>query len=430
MKHFYRLFGVILVVGLMSACGVKEDLGNSYVEGKDHQYMWDSVESYGQRIAEGENGHFFRQGSYIYYLAEGAEMLVPLCNKVDCMHNKEVDAKNYDACNAYIGDVGVFDGISYYDGNLYVLKTEYDDGAFQRLYRIKEDGSGKEKVYEWSNMIVEEWCLHRGDFFYTEHSFYEDEATKEVKENFCVKKISVDNSAETPKTVYEAPQDVSVYILSHLNAYGNYLYFYVVGSTGTLEQSTDAGAWLDYHYEKQMVVNLLTDDVAEIAVSDTETYIGIQTVTFWQDKLVYQTYNHMDELGLSAKTDIYISELDGSDAKVLLEDVLQGSRILTDEKYIYLTNTAFVIRGEEEKQIYQVYNTQMQLVDTIEMIYTTPSDRAIGDASGFYFFMEVNEDDVDLLFFDKSTIGSYQGKAFSYTKIADWKYANADIDES
>ena len=428
MKRFGSLLGMILVIGLLSGCG-KEDLGNSYVEGKDHQYMWEDIDSFAQRRAKGENGYFFRQGSYIYYLPEGANVLVPLCNKVDCMHTKEEVKEKYEECNAYIGMDGTTDGISYYDGYLYFLKTEMTGEGLQRLYRIKEDGSGKEVVHEWEGIAVEDWCLHRGEFFYTEPTFYEDEETRGVQEHFCIKKVEVDGALGTPQLVYEPPEAVSVYILSHLNAYGNYFYFYVVGGTGTLEQSQDEENWLDYHYGRQVVINLLTDERGEITVPNAEIGEDVNSVTFWQDKLVYLGYNHADELGLSAKTDIYIAELNGSDAKILLSDVPQGCRIMTDDDYLYLTNTALVIRGEEEKQIYQVYNKELQLVDTMEVPYTIPNDIAMGDEKGFYFFKGISEEDVDLLFFDKSTIGTYQGAPFSYTKIADWEYSNADLEE-
>lgn len=429
-KRYWNLIFLVVIAVLLSACG-KEDLGNSYVEGKDYQYMLKAMDSFGQLQAKGTNGLFFIQENYIYYLPESADILIPLCNKVECMHTKENNEKKYAECNAYVGDsMGSNLGISFYDGYLYFLKTELEEDGVQRLYRIKEDGSGKEIVYEWDGWIVENWILHRGEVFYAEHTFYVDEKTQETAENFCVKKISVDGTGvQTPELVYESQEGVSIQILTQLNAYGNYVYFYAAGGTGTAEQLLDEEAWLDYFYSEQVAINILTGEKSVVAVPNADSAVSVSSVTFWQDKLIYQGFDHADQQGLQDKVDIYIAELDGSDSKVLLEDVPQGFRMMADDNYLYLTNTALVIRGEAEQQIYQVYDTDMQLVDTMEITYLMPYDGAIGDANGFYFFKGVGEDDIDLVYFDKSTIGTYQGAPFSYTKVADWEYANADLEE-
>ena len=113
----------------------------------------------------------------------------------------------------------------------------------------------------------------------------------------------------------------------------------------------------------------------------------------------------------------------------ILENVKQGTRLIADENYLYLSNVAFVLREGEERQIYQVYNKEFQLVDSIGIPYTSAKDREIGYADGFYYFKNISEEKMALVYFDKSTIGTHQGKDFVYMEVAEWDYANADLED-
>ena len=428
MRSFRKLC-ILLAVLCLTACG-KEELGDTYVEGMDHQYLMHSQDFFERNQARGEHGYFFKVGKYVYYLPDGTDTLVPLCSKVDCMHTDEVEKEKYAMCDAYfIGEAGS-GGIAYQDGYLYLfctVTTELAEEPSQCLYRIKEDGSEKELVYQWEGWTIHQWCIHRGNFFYVEDIYYEDEETKEVIEEINVKKISLDSFwTPKPQMVYEMPEGIEIVSVEDLKAYGNYLYFLVMGSTGTDEDVLGEN-WLDYFYSSHAVVNLSTGEQSEIAVPDANSAVCVQSVTFWQDKVVYQGYDFADEQGLRGKEHVYMSDLDGGNPEVILEDVEQGMRVIADENYLYLSNTAMVIREGEERQIYQVYDTNMQLVDSIGIPYTSPKDREIGYADGFYYFNSISEDKIALLYFDKSTIGTHQGKDFEYKIVTEWHYANADL---
>ena len=426
MKRYFQRLCIILAVLCLTACG-KEELGDTYVEGMDHQYMLKAIDSFERNQARGENGYFFKLGKYVYYLPDGTDTLVPLCSKVDCMHTDEVDKEKYAMCDAYFTGKAGSGGIAYQDGYLYLFCTEFEEEPCQSLYRIKEDGAGKELIYQWEDHTIHQWCIHRGDFFYVEDVYYEDEETKEVIEEINVKKIPLDSYRRPmPETVYEKPEGIELIMVEELKAYGNYLYFLVTGSTGT-DKDIMGENWLDYFYSSHAAVNLSTGEQSEIAVPGADSAVCVQLATFWQDKVVYQGYDFADEQGLQAKGHVYMSDLDGGNPEVILEDVPQGTRLIADEDYLYLANTAFVIREGEERQIYQVYDKEMQLVDSIGIPYTSPKDREIGYAEGFYYLKNISDDKIALVYFDKSTIGTHQGKDFEYKIVTEWHYANADL---
>lgn len=412
----------------LTACG-KEELADTYVEGMDHQYLMKSMDFFERNQARGEHGYFFKIGKYVYYLPDNTDTLVPFCSKVDCMHTDEVDKEKYAMCDAYFTGESGTGGIAYQDGYLYLFCSEFEDEPRQCLYRIKEDGTGKEMVYQWENHTIQEWCIHRGAFFYVEDIYYEDEETKDIVEEINVKKIAI-NGVGTPKeeSVYEKPEGIELVMITPLNAYGNYLYLSVTGSTGTSEDVMGED-WLDYFYSSQVAINLSTGEQSEIIVPGADSAVCVQMVTFWQDKVVYQGYDFSDELGFHGEVDVYMAELDGSNPRIILEDVKQGTRLIADENYLYLSNTAFVLREGEERQIYQVYDKELQLVDSIGIPYTSAKDREIGYADGFYYFKNMGEDKMALVFFDKSTIGTHQGKDFVYEEVAEWHYANADLED-
>ena len=118
----------ILLVSLCAACQSKE-LPDTYVEGSDYQYMQLESRRFFMMQSQGSKAFYLLHGNYIYFIDEGSDMILPLCNKADCLHDKETDPEKYSYCNACIlpenklplGDAG----ISYCNGFLYCLDCGY-----------------------------------------------------------------------------------------------------------------------------------------------------------------------------------------------------------------------------------------------------------------------------------------------------------------
>ena len=86
-----------------------------------------------ENIANGENGIYLLDRSFIYYLENGTDVLIPLCGRPDCTHSTA-------DCNAYIeGSV-----ITYYDGYLYV----FCGGSDAKIVRMDPDGSNHVTVID------------------------------------------------------------------------------------------------------------------------------------------------------------------------------------------------------------------------------------------------------------------------------------------
>jgi hypothetical protein len=86
-----------------------------------------------EHTANGENGIYLLDRSFIYYLENGTDVLIPLCGRPDCTHNSA-------DCNAYI----VGSEITYYDGFLYV----FCGGSDAKIVRMDPDGSNHVTVID------------------------------------------------------------------------------------------------------------------------------------------------------------------------------------------------------------------------------------------------------------------------------------------
>ena len=105
-------------------------------------------------FARGPKGYYVRLGDFVYYCDFETQTLIALCNRPDCLHNKETDSKKRSECTAYVAYGSVNDGLQYYDGKLYAnASSVYFDKDINADYREKEyllelapDGSSREQV--------------------------------------------------------------------------------------------------------------------------------------------------------------------------------------------------------------------------------------------------------------------------------------------
>lgn len=422
----WRKFKVSLILlgtlFIIAGCG-KKDLGNTYVEGMDYQYMYKSDAIFTSSQAKGENGYFFCKDKFIYYLEDETQRVTPLCNKADCLHDAEQDTTRRKSCNAHVNSgpfaEGTFIGIAYCDGYLYCVDI-FDDGfkgdelEGQALYRIKEDGSQKEMLYQWEDPTVKEWCIHRNGFYYVE-KYIESEPT--VKSGFCVKYIDLDSMViGESEVIYDTKDLDEVYAVNNLCAYGNYIYFIVFGVSGTSPNefaNMSAKEQLDYTFYECFVYDLQKKELTCLEPMDNP-YMVVTDVVFWQDKLIWATYDLSEQ---DKVEDVYWSELDGTNPQVLLENMRENTKYYSDGEYLYCSNSFMVeYEGLEETPTMVVYDKEMNIVDTFEMPWCW--DREIGDSSQMFVFLQYDDKGKwQIIRFDKSKLGTYNGKMMEYDVI-------------
>ncbi|MCM1104852.1 MAG: hypothetical protein NC409_12195 [Clostridium sp.] len=408
---------------MLSGCG-KETLPDTYMEGSDFQYTWQGSWDWEPQMQRGEKGYYFRQGEFVYYLDEGTGELFPLCAKADCLHDRETDQERKESCNAYLYfsefSSDSAKGIMYYDGDLYCLTDKGFREEETILYRLSEDGAKKEQVYRWTGVSVEEWVVHRGEFYYAEHFYtYDDEG--EMEEHYILKALNLTGTRKEPEAIYALEEENIFYAgFNWCKAYGNYLYFIVSGAE-------DRGEDELYAYEKTFVYDIAAQEVRELVYEGMPEEEDILEMTFWQDRIVFfpTVFDADDMKGSYLRTgSLYIADLDGSNAEVLMEDVPMGYNVRSDGRYLYLTNSFMATMGEigqmdyEEEKKFWVYDENLNLADTFVLpeirLFGTPP---IGDPEQMFIIYRDDNDGWGLLRFDKSAIGSCGGAEIGLTVI-------------
>ena len=154
---------------------------------------------------------------------------------------------------------------------------------------------------------------------------------------------------------------------------------------------------------------------------DMPKSVHILGVQFWQDQIILDPYD--DEKRGDEPMPVYIADLDGSNLKVLLEDVPQAGYFLSDGEYLYFFDDWMEDIDDwlRNPGKYVVYDKDMQIVDTF-MTPLNENGRAqrfpVGDRNRMYFTYEKEDGTWGVKCWEKK-IGEYRGKTITLTEIMD-----------
>ena len=357
----------LLCVLIITGCGT-EETADTYIAGTDYPWQYYRRDFYGIPTVEGNGSVYFNNGHYIYQLDEETDILTPLCNKTNCLHTQETDDSRRGECNAYIPEEDA--SITYMDGYIYSVVDDWSgDEPCDVLYKLAEDGSTKETIYQWEGQSVEGWCMHRDVLYYVEHTFDADN-----QEHYAVKAMKLSGMGRLQsKTIFEPEEGLTVYGFGMPEAYGNHLYINLNGVlTDEIEDFTDE-EWIRYSYNKTFQYNLQDKSMTEIRIPDQSESQQVSDVTFWQDKIIYTA---MD--------------------------------ITKNHEYDFTLNI-------------DIYDRDMNLVDTVQApFHSSPYEPSYG--SGDRMYVQVSEESGDTFaieYWDKTKIGTYQGEEYQLTRICE-----------
>ena len=86
-----RIKTYLIIVNLIFLTGcANKAMPDTYVENYDYQYrQWSDSIAFPKVQQGSDNIVYIYKNGFIYYMEEGNDVLVPLCNKVDCLHDRE-----------------------------------------------------------------------------------------------------------------------------------------------------------------------------------------------------------------------------------------------------------------------------------------------------------------------------------------------------
>ena len=410
MKQANYIACIMLVIIALSGCSrEKIQYADTYISEQDMQYThYQNAYGAGMNTVETEKGYYKLVNKFLYFIDKETMSTVPLCDKAECLHDQETPEKKQN-CDAYTGSDE--NGQLFYDGTfLYVLRDVYDkekNRYVKELWHISMDGTTKDRVYTFpEGEEIFRWILHRGTVYYVTEEEGENEKLHKVWKCFSLKDTKSVKTIDVFNDIYNG--DVQT-----LQAYGNYVYLYILGFNEDIESDLTQ-KWTTTMENHWVCYNIVTGETKELFADqkeDGKTIKIIQSIHFWKDKLLAK-YVYMDEKAQKSEEigQIYQYQLDGSQKEKLLKAEDQYDKFCTDENYLYVYNfwRKSVDAGKEKPKM-TVYDKQGNQVDEMEMPMNAYADMEGGSSDCFLWDMQT-EEKMAIVYIDKSKIGTYQGK--------------------
>lgn len=358
-----------------------------YNHGTDYQYYLHQQGS-GQGITETEDGYYFINGSYVYYMDKQSMEPVLLDNNPsnDCSPDKEDNIPQN--CNAYINNSFIhFQGtITYYDNHLYVLhtseRTEKDVFGMNQyeLIRMNTDGSDRKIIRQFDAKPTV--VIHRNYIYFTNNPMEEVNA-----ENPSILSVPLANPKQKPTTLYTI--ELSKLHFIDLTAYGDHLY------------AVESGRNM-----YRTIKHNLSSGENEIMYSDYEGNALITSIL--KDSLFVNLFTGDPEDEKS--WDQYHSNLDGTDVSLLPIKLPILSKLLVDENYYYLNPLSSNNKEEDFGHIKEemiIYDSNYEEVERVDMsmreLYAV---EIVGNSQHMFLRTTAGTNYERLYYLDKSTIGS------------------------
>lgn len=413
-----KILSIFFIVFSFSFLGCQnENLGDEYVKNQDAQYMF-MKEDNSRYVVAGDKGYYFVNGLYIYYADYNTMEAVILCNKPDCIHDKETDPNKKYECNGYVGEQAekLF---TIYEDNIYVYQSvnPLEKSDVPEVVRISLDGTKRKTILKFNDKEnINSMALHRGKIYCSIsqqilNEKQEDEGLRKYRlVSYDISKLFKKATILKENTAYDGS-------ISNINAYGNNIYFTEYGIDKDINNFSMNS--IVYNIKEKTFTNIGKDINSDSISNDS----------IFKDNIIYiPLFRENGELKLDSY--LYICDINGKNTKKLFEDKINSVEIYSDSKYIYIDNVRKVREeknnGNNISRMLTVYNEDGEIVDNID-ISEIPISIEINSGDDKNIFIKYSDDEKNYIkYIDKSEIGSKNFKIQTLFEIEN-KYVNYNI---
>ena len=382
---------LLLPILLLAGCNSsppEEDLGDTYHMGTDYQYNFTSA--YGHMCESEDSYYCLQSNGYLYMKDKKTGETAIMCNKPDCLHDKEEDYSRQMECNAYFP---ICNSISYSQGKMYVhslVSGEKLGEDYCVIYELDTTGSTRKEIFR-SKQHLGTMIAHRGylymtfsDFFYLLESEYKDHPELNEGCKCEVVRIPLDNPSQEPEIIWketERPCQINA-----MFAYGNRVYMTVT--------SEKVPGFQVYNIQNKSV-HVPEISIYGFSIPVVGNHLVGATDGLPPDKKVYQT------------------DMDGNVEKEL--DLPSMGTMFCNGTYLVSDNDMGISIGQAEPKdrAIRIYDMEYQFIR--EIILGEDAVTPIGINEQYYFYQKRGEDDgydiwaVDLTRLDEEDL---QGELF------------------
>lgn len=403
---------IILAVSMifLCSCNINEDekktvdnvKNNDYIDDQDYQFQYAAKDyfSSGNKINETDEGYYFVDDGFIYFMDKSSMEYTPLCNKPDCRHDKNSN------CNAYMNSLGVDIESNIFYNNGYIYYPAASSKGGKTIMRLSADGAVKEKVTdiksEWIPIII----VHRGYLYYFESTYGNNDTDglnsgDMITANSQIKRIDLGDSSFKSEVLLDndtlGKGKINT-VQSIKSAYGNHILIYYQsfkqkisdnGRGGLMRQDTD-------YEEKNILVNTDTGKVTDITFVKDKNDERIKDVCYLKGKLLFDSAKRISDDAFDYSC-VYTMDFDGTGLKKVFTkpEGFENAYLYSDEKNIYLCT---VLPDSPNILSFMIYDTDFNLVNTAEVdckAYEYDADCVLVGIGDKMFFRSVSIVDED-----------------------------------
>ena len=396
------MFFLLLILSIFTiGCNNEKYLGNEYIEEKDAQYMF--MRTDGERyITRSEEGYYFINGLYLYYCDFNEMEPLVLCNKPNCLHDKEVDSSKKYNCNGFLIAGFTPKLLTIYDNYIYCyIERDFLKNNIEKpeLIRISLDGSERKTICELEPNIYS-MALHRGKLYYSVSNILleNDDKGKDIYK-YELKEYDILNDSSEVKTVLEGKLVNGS--ISDIIPIGENLIFSEVGFDPDSDKIIvyDSVYNIKTNNKYKIGEDIGADAIGSFGISNKNLVILPKTL----EQNNYITDNKLYEYNLETK-----------ESKVLFNKEFEETFYYSDDDYIYVDNTKYFSFEEENDENYLrslvVYNKKGEKIETIDVSDIEDYFLFNSGDENYMFVKGENEEGAYIKYIDKSKIGTGTAK--------------------
>lgn len=391
MKHL-KFIIIILILFSISICTLigcknKELTQNYYINGKDYQYMY-FTQGFTSNIAESKNGYYFLSGQYLYYADKKTMKPVILCNKPNCLHDKETDPTKITNCDAFVGTLQE-QFLAYYDGSLYTLSTIYKEKPIKyELIKLSEDGTNRKSILQFDS-LPSSIVIHRGKVYYSIVNY-----DKNQKSNCKMYEFNLDKVNSKSNEIYVCKLDNGN--VQDLYCYGNSLFFREYSNSKPIDRC------IRYDLITKKINRLFTTDDNSSAV-----------YAVFKNKIYYSLATQ-DSSGNINEGNYYVCDLDGKNSKEAFGTNYIDT-VLSDQHSLYIYDQAYCKnpRNKEEQSL-SIIDTNGKIINSTKTGTLGKNTTIICGGDSHLFISTFSDNKYKIFYADKKqfTSGNIELKPF------------------
>lgn len=421
-----KLISAILLICILSgvacafsSCGeqpLEIDYSDKYIENQDYQYMY--ADGFGHSsFQKSDNGYYAAVNNFIFYIDGKTMNATPLCNKSNCLHDRETDEEKLKECNAYLPDYAEYtrNSIQLYNSKIYFLQLDSADSAEDvdkyLFYEMDTESGSRKLLLTYTDGKVKFWAVHRGYIYFKADNYISSDDSGELKAQNGTgfnKLFKLKLGESNPKMIYDFENTDGIYKMQLSNSftvYGNHIY---IGYSGYKNEEAYNKVISADEKDFESVASEVLCGYLHIDITNDETSI-ILDGSEENSKVFNCFYN--GNLCYSQNNSVYVSELNGSNSELLADNI--NGIFLSDGKRNYTSIFDIDDTGQDVQSV-------MMLDDKFKnkSVCTMPDNFFVQgivqmmcpyDDNYIWGFAE-NNGSTDIVYIDKSQLDSNQSQ--------------------